>query len=77
MKRYVLPKSLKGKISEENYNRWLYREVKRIYEVLTKLGCKDFIPFEKLLEVGHQAVEKKVVEKFGFLGIHLVKLVKF
>ena len=58
MKEFKLPDCLKGKISEENYNRWLYREVNQIYKNLKELGCREFISLEELLEIAHQTVEK-------------------
>ena len=58
MKKFKPPDCLKGKISEENYNRWLYREVNQIYKNLKELGCREFISLEELLEIAHQTVEK-------------------
>jgi len=58
MKRFNLPSCLRGKISEENYNKWLHKEVNRIYKDLKELGCKGFISLEKLLEIAHQTVKK-------------------
>ena len=58
MKRFKLLDFLKGKISEQNYNKWLYREVNRIYENLKKFGCEEFISREKLLEIAQQTVER-------------------
>ena len=57
MKKFKPPDCLKGKISEENYNRWLYREVNQIYKNLKELGCREFISLEELLEIAHQTVE--------------------